>query len=394
MNREVDPSEEFSTSAELRSYIENNLSDENTDVYPHTGLISNPDALELMNFLSNAYDGEQENMPYRFRETKLGEQMRKSEATKTASKAVAEGNISQMKFVSGKQTYDIDATSLHALIQLRDRLSKDAYVQYLFGHMGNGKTDFATLQGELANRELGYEIGSNIKSLKEKDAFIRNYGSLLRWLADGQKVSSIDEIVEKDIDVSDKLLIFDEASSHASGYSNDAYETQKKLGVMVKKIRKVNGRMIVIGHTGKDLHPDIRRLAECAAKVSKKTVEFYNTVTENGEGKGFKDSIGGIPKTNWNSYDTNEITNWDWSEVPKDEQEETSQEIVEQEQSVEERNLEIVTAIIKNEHPDIEPNEKGNITYEMLANHYGLSEPRITQIKQDYVESGKEQMED
>lgn len=342
-----------------------------------------------MNFLTEAYDGQVDGMPYRFEETGLGKKLRKNEATKTATKAVDEGNISQMKFVSGKQTYNIDATSLHALIALRDRISQPAYVQYLFGHMGNGKTDFATLEGELAKRELGYEIGSNIKSLKEKDEYIKTYGDLLRWLADGQEVESIDEIIEKEIDVTNKLFIFDEASSHASGYADDAYETQKKLGVMVKKMRKVQARVIVIGHTGKDIHPDIRRLAECAKKVGKKTIEFYNTVTENGEGKGYKDSISGIPKTNWDSYDTNEITSWDWSEIPADVQEETNEKLKGSEESTERRNINIVTALVENQHPEIEPNEKGEITGQMLADHYDLSIPRISQIKSDFLDENE-----
>lgn len=384
-------SEEFSTSAELRSYLENNLSSKNTEILPHTGLVNNPDTLELMNLFESAYDGNQEGMPYRFKDTELGKQLRKSEATKTATEAIREGNISQMKFISGKQSYNIDATSLHALVALRERLQKPAYVQYLFGHMGNGKTDFATLEGELGKRELGYEIGSNIKSLEEKDKYVPNYGELLKWLAEGQEVKSIDEIIENDIDVTDKLFIFDEASSHASGYADDAYETQKKLGVMVKKMRKVGCRLIVIGHTGKDLHPDIRRLAECAKKVSKKTVEFYSTVTENGKGEGLKDSVSGIPKTNWDSYDTNEITNWNWSDVPQDEKEELADELEESEKSIEQRNREIVGAIVENKHPEIEPNENGKITQSMLAEHYDLKAPRITQIKQEYIGKGENQ---
>lgn len=387
MSENENTSEQFSTAAELRSYIENNLEDENTDVYPHTGLVQDGEILELMNFLADSYVGTKKGMPYHFEDTKLGGMLRKNQATKTASKAVKEGNISQMKFISGKQSYNIDATSLNALIQLRNRLEKDAYILYLFGHMGHGKTDFAILLGELAKRELNFDVASNIKSFSEKDKFVENYGSLLKWLANGKEVSSIDEIIEKDIEIDDKLFIFDEASSHASGYSDDAYDTQRKLGVTIKKIRKVGGRVICIGHTGKDLHPDVRRLAECAKKVSKKTIEFYETVTENGKGKDLKKAVSGIPKTNWNSYDTQEITSWDWSEVPTEEKEAQASEVVEKEKKEQEskdrRDINIAKAVATNEHPDIEPNEKGEITQEMLAEHYNLTTGRISQIVKD-----------
>lgn len=385
-------SEQFSTSAELRSYIEGNLG-ENTDVYPHAGFISDSSVLELMNFLSYAYDGDKDGMPYNFENTDLGQMMKKSQATKTATKAVREGNISQMKYVSGKQSYQIDASSINALIALREKLENPAYIQYLFGHMGNGKTDFAILECELAKRELGFEIGSNIKSFTEKDKMIQNYGELLKWLANGQQVSSVDEIIEKDIDVSDKLFVFDEASSHASGYSDDAYETQKKLGVMVKKIRKVGGRLIVIGHTGKDIHPDIRRLSECVHKTGKKVAKIYQTVDERGNGEGLKDSISGIPKTNWNNYETKEITKWNWSDVPQEIKNETGEEVVnnnvQEEVSKEQRNIDIAKAIVSGNHPEIDSNKNGEITQEMLADHYELTRPRISQILKDIKETNE-----
>lgn len=375
MSESENASEEFSTAAELRSFVENNLDEKNTDVFTHAGLVDNPQLLSFMNFMEFSY--EQENnpdMPYKFKDTKIGKMLRMSTATKTTNKAVSEGNISQMKYVSGKHSYKTDTSAIHALRKMRNYLSNDAYIQYLFGHMGNGKTDFAILEGELSKEELGYKIASNIRSLEEKDKYVKSFGDLLQWLADGEQVSSIDEIKDRDLDTGNKLFIFDEASSHASGYSDDAYETQKKLGTMVKKIRKVNASMIIIGHTGKDIHPDIRRLAECVKKVSKKTAEYYHSVNE-GKGEGHKRTISGIPKTNWNSYDTNEITTWDWSKIPTETREKTKNEM-----DTGDRNVQIVKAYESNSHPEIEANENGKITMEMIGEHYDLSRPRVSQI--------------
>jgi LmbE family N-acetylglucosaminyl deacetylase len=143
---------------------------------------------------------------------------------------------------------------------------------------------------------------------------------------------------------------------------------------MVKKIRKVDASMIIIGHTGKDVHPDIRRLAECVKKVSKKTAEYYYSVNE-GKGEGHKRTISGIPKTNWNSYDTKEITTWEWSKIPTDEKDATKEKM-----DTGDRNMQIVKAYQSGNHPEIDTNEKGDITMQMLADYYDISRPRVSQI--------------
>jgi hypothetical protein len=145
----------------------------------------------------------------------------------------------------------------------------------------------------------------------------------LYWLT-GEKVESIKDVDTTKIDSGDKLFIFDEGSSNASGYAQHAHQTQSKLGELVKLIRKVNGSMMIIGHTGKDVHPDIRRLSQdCIIKTGKKTAEYYHSVEE-AEGVGFKMEVEGIPKTNfW--YDTKESTSWDWSVQTSDERMEAQQ---------------------------------------------------------------------
>ncbi|QSJ05051.1 putative NTPase [Haloarcula virus Hardyhisp2] len=393
-DRQEQSSEEFSTSAELRSYIENNLKDQNSEVYPHAGLVDDSNVHDFMSFMESAYEGKHSDMPHFFKNTQMGKIMKKKSATRTATNAVQEGNISQMKFISGKQSYTNDISGIHTLIDLRNKLGKDAYIQYLFGHMGNGKTDFAILQAEISHIEHNTDVATNIKSLAEERehvTYIPQYGDLLQWLADGAKVKSIDQIAELEIDVQDKLFIFDEASSHASGYSDDAYETQKKLGTLVKKIRKVGGNLIIIGHTGKDVHPDIRRITnDCVSKSSLKTAEYYHAVNEQGNGEGHKETISGIPQTNWNGYDTNEITSWDWSDVPLDEEMDVIEAKEEQEISKEKRDMRILKAVVENEHPKIDTNEKGEITGEMIGEHYGITPQRVSQIIKEYEEKAQE----
>lgn len=370
----------FMASAELRSYIENDLEDNNDDIHKHAGLVDSSEDLEVMNAFASMYEPSHDEMPYDFYDTKAGKTMKKNLSSEFATKAVKAGSVSMMKYVTGMQSYKKDASGLHTLRKLIKQLKKDAYISYLFGHMGNGKTDFANLMGEIAKEELGYEIASNQKSLEEKDEYIWTYGGFLNWLADGHDITSIKDIQDlKDEGVEfsadNKLFIFDEGSNHASGYQSDAHDAQELLGKLVKLIRKVGGNMLIIGHTGKDVHPDIRRLSnDCIHKTGKKTAKYYESVEES-EGKGLKFSVSAIPKTNW-EYDTLEICKWSWSIQSKGEQNEMAEEIT----SGVKRDTQIVKAAVTNEHSDIEPNEKGEITYDMLGDYYGITPQRVSQI--------------
>lgn len=385
----------FTASGELREGVEGNLKDEVQDVWGHTGLVQNPTAMELMNQMASAYKPLHPEMPSTFDHTDAGEMMIKAEATKVATEAVDEGNISQMKYITGMQDYTADASGIHTLIQLRQKIKQDAYIAYVWGHMGGGKTDFCNLMGELAKKEMGYEVASNQKTLYENgdsDKYIWQFGDFIRWLAEGHEITSVQDLAQKDLDIdaSDKLFIFDEGSNYASGYSGDAHDAQDKLGSLVKLIRKLGGNLIIIGHTGKDIHPDIRRLTnDCIYKSGQKTAKFFHAVEE-AEGVGHKHTIGKIPQTNWN-YDTLEVCIWDWSVTPQEERKETADSI-EQSVSTEQRNMEMAKAYVSNSHPDIKTNENGKITMEMIANHYDLSVGRVSQIFKE-IEQEADEME-
>lgn len=388
---------EFSTAGEFNAWVNENLEGENKDVFAHAGLIDNPQALELMNHLELSYSPQHPDMPVDFQKTDAAMAIRQSEGTKVASKAVNEGNISQMKYFTGKQDYSSEANSIHTLIKLREKIGQDAYIAYLFGHMGNGKTDFANLIGELAKRELGYEVASNQKSPYENgntDAYVWTYGDIIQWLTKDIdtdiEINTLQDLskIDKEIEPVNKLVIFDEASQEASGYSSDAHDAQEKLGKLLKLIRKVGGRLIIIGHTGKDVHPDIRRLSnDCIHKVSKKTAEFYASVEE-AKGVDLKDTISKIPETNWD-YQTTEVCVWDWSNLTGDKLLEQGNDIADY-QSTEERNLTMAKAYVTNQHKEIEPDENGNITQEMLAEYYDLTTGRVSQIFKEMKDESEE----
>lgn len=375
----------FTTSAELSEVVKGNLKGNSETVPKHTGRVPE-NHREFVAYLESMYQHESHpDLPPNFEDTNLGSSVMELAESKKVSKAIKDGDISTMKYITGIQEYENKLNGLHTLRELKSHMEGGTYIAYTFGFMGNGKTDFVNLFGEIAKKELDYTIGTNQKTLQEKDRYIPAFGDLKDWISNGHGFSNLEELEDLRQDnklepKQRKLMIFDEGSNWASGYSNDAFDTQELLGKLVKIFRKVGAILIIIGHTGKDIHPDIRRLStHCIHKTGKKTADFYKTVDENGEGQGLEKSVSGIPPTNF-TYDTNEICFWSWRETPTKEYREIKSQQEDNNQTKHERDLEIAKGYLLNEHPDIEPNEKGEIDGPMLADYYDLHKSRISQI--------------
>lgn len=71
-------------------------------------------------------------------------------------------------------------------------------------------------------------------------------------------------------------------------------KVEKCFSSLVKFIRKNQGKLIIIGHTGKVIHPDIRRLSNYVKKGSKKEATVFKSV-DNGEGQKKKFKLENIP---------------------------------------------------------------------------------------------------
>lgn len=288
---------------ELRAFLEDETPRENEVAYRHAGLVEDEDIQALLSFLESEWDAEDsEELPYYARDSKLYQQLLRSAGTRRLTRAVSKGNIGPMKNAVGQFTDGSDMSGVEALSWLSKKLQEAALVWYLFGHMGNGKTDFAALLAQLFHRfNPEASIGTNVESLREKDVFIPSFPKLEKWLQETE---------------GRKLMIFDEASSHASGYSDNAAQARQNLGVMVKLIRKYDGNLLIIGHTGKDLHPDVKRLATCIHKEDLKKATVYRSVDGQGEGQGQIKKLHSIPPTSW-TYDTKEDSDWSWGKDSK-----------------------------------------------------------------------------
>lgn len=179
-------------------------------------LIDDPETERLLNYYASLWRDRDDE----FEETELFKTVLHSAASETVQRAIQQNNLSQL---SAERGWDgnSNAGGTRELLNLVDRIN-EGYIGYLFGHMGTGKTDFAILLAELWHRQTNGTIGTNVKSLKQKDDFVERFENLQDWVSQpGQR-----------------LFIFDEASSFASGYSQDAGQVIKYFRKLLRTFRK------------------------------------------------------------------------------------------------------------------------------------------------------------
>jgi hypothetical protein len=117
---------------------------------------------------------------------------------------------------------------------------------------------------------------------------------------------------KRDDDARNRLFVFDEASSHASGRGKQGYEAGQKLAPMTYQIRKSSAAMIIVGHDGRDVHPAVRELATVVQRFRgelKRAVLWQDVRNRQGEGKIAE--ITGIPETDY-SYNDGEASYWEF----------------------------------------------------------------------------------
>ena len=317
---------EISGFREAREYARGGLEVEHSDVYEWSGLIQDSKVRESLAFFKREYNGERAGMPTRFEDTDFFRAAMKKYATESHSRAISEGNISQVAYTAGLIGHDSDASGLHALNQLSNWLvsSEQCKLIYLAALMGRGKTDFSLLLLEIVHDHFR-RVRSHAPDAVPKPEFAANfycdptddvevqefhhYSDLVDWAETG---TSDDE----------RWMIFDEASTELTAQSGaNAQKVAETFAPFIRKMRKCGINMIVIGHDRGDVHPAIRSIASFIDKVSIKKAKIYEGIKSR-EPYGHRLSIGGIPQTSW-GFDTDDVATWNWDvEVEDDVDEE------------------------------------------------------------------------
>lgn len=244
-------------------------------------------------------DVTQRDVPDTVEETVVFQELFRRATGMTVAGALKNHDVHRQSSLIGTPDKD-NAGGTKRLIDLVDSIQQ-GYVGYLFGRQGNGKTDFAILIAELWSKlQTEFEIASNIQSF-ERAQTIERIWNLKDWIEESDGTGN-----------KERLMIWDEADSNASGYSADAHLVTDKMHRTLNSLRSRNASLLVIGHNGKDVHPIFRREStDMIHKESKKTATVYESIDQEGNGIEKKYAIEGIEKTTWD-YNTNEMARWFW----------------------------------------------------------------------------------
>jgi len=223
------------------------------------GLLEQQDLEYLLSFKRSVEDAE---------DTDRYQELLMQAVSKKINKAVEYGNLSVMSHANGISQDRVDAST----VTFRDKMEelwkpqdRDHMLNLVIyapppptGPTGVGKTDTAyTLieGGELVHSEYG---GLTAASNNTTDPFddVQSWTELEDWLeaTDGTKVFLWDEAAQ--------VLQFDDINAG------------RALSRLIKLLRKYECHLILIGHTGKDIPKDVRRMVLFCLKESKYKAEI------------------------------------------------------------------------------------------------------------------------
>ena len=304
--RQAQRERERFAAAEVREYARGALAEvDHSDLTPAAGLVRDDDVRDLLTFAEQSYSRKRGPEDPEFWETSWARDRLERESNATATEAVRHGNVSTLEYLTGRPEYESDVSGLHALQQMETWLldSEKCKVTYIADHMGRGKTDFVHLSAEVI------EFRSRTRDDLENAKFACNIPT-----SDMPTIGGWDEFkewVERGSIDSNRWMFIDEGSQMLTGYSDDREAVERLMSRLVKLARKYGVNIVIIGHTGMDLHADLRRLADYVEKPSLKTARVYLSV-KRGEGAGHLFDLDGLPKARSYGFESDDEAVWSW----------------------------------------------------------------------------------
>jgi len=298
--------EHLLTAAKLREQIRGDL-ETHEQHYPHTGIVDDAQDRAALSFVEEAVArGDLDATS--FEDSALGETLLGKYLADRTTEAVSSGNGSVMSHLVGVTEQDLDGSSLRLPIMLLNETENNDAPAFIIG-AGNpdtGKTNTMSLLAELRKAHLDeYMIISNVRIWPLTDEVVTSAHDLAVTLLDHCDVP--------------KFVFIDESSTHfdARTYRREVATQRTPLSKRFAKIG-VDARGNVI-HTGKDTHPELKRMATLAYyKTEKKVVEFYERWPADADyptDQLFGGSIDDFEPTGYEA-DPNDAAPWAWNLEP------------------------------------------------------------------------------
>ena len=280
---------------------------EGSPLHPHDGLPTTSEVTSRRTFLEDAFleAAPDRGMQPSFAATKLGSLVDSHYRSQAARTAIESDDITTLSYLVGVTEQDLDASAITLPFRIADRIDNNDAPAFISaaGNPNTGKTNTMFLLVQIA-KELYDDplVITNVKQADITDVLATDAHSL---------ALSILENRHRDL-----IVVLDEGSTHFDARTK-SYEVADQWTPLAKRMAKLNVRLCgIVVHTGKDLHPEAKRLTTTAFYKSEKTeVQFYADWPAEDDRP--SDPLFGGDLTSLEStsewYDPDDAAPWDWN---------------------------------------------------------------------------------
>lgn len=296
------------TAAKLREQVRGELSGgEPTDSF--AGLVEDPGESSVLSFVENVVArSDRVNSPS-FRRSALGSIVGQQVASDAITRAMASGDDALLSHVVGVTERDISGNPIRLPLLLIDQIENNGAPAFITG-AGNpetGKTNTMFLLVELYDLALDDDllVLSNVRSWERSDIHVASAHDLAVSLLEHRDRP--------------KFIVLDEGSTHLDARTNRR-EVATQFTPLAKRFAKIGVEAFgTVLHTGKDGHPEVKRLTTLAYwKKEKTTAEFFERWPSDADKPTdpvFAGSIDDLEKTS-HYYDPDDAAPWSWNLRP------------------------------------------------------------------------------
>jgi hypothetical protein len=294
----TDTDERLLTAAKLREQVLKEL-DGDDRLLGHTGLVSDGHHRSNLSFVDQAVSGG-------FASTDLGREVMSTLLTDEATQSLVDGNHEHLAHFVGITEQDLDADEFSYTLELIERVENNNAPLFLtgFGLPNTGKTGHILHDWHRAWQTV-YPDGISISN-----ASVRTFDRC---------ITSLDELVQFCLDHPDvqKFVFIDEGSTHFDARTN-SHEVASQFSPFSKRFAKLSVDFATIGHTVKDVHPEVKRQTTTFFhKPEKKQVQFFEDFDDDDLlDPVFPDPVDGLEKPPEDLYDPDDWSPLQWDLDP------------------------------------------------------------------------------
>lgn len=316
----MDNSDSTFSSAKLREFVRGEIK-QNDDLHHHTGLVDpDSEAQDMLSFMESIYRSD-DDLPHDLQATKAAQTLRRSAASEHVGRSVEDTSA----YAVGLTDKSAEIAPAAAFSKMTNSLHNNGapYTAVVFGGMNLGKTSYALLLTELWTEvaPLKYQteedpvILTNAESITAADRVVQSFTEFrdLLFGSDGWAESDGRKGTPPEISPETPVLwFFDECSTHLDARTNN-YEVASNYTPLLKRFAKVNTDALHLGHSGFDVHAELRRatiITEFIFKNSLESASVFESMRDD-QGHELLYELHDIPDTSL-TYDPDDFAPWTW----------------------------------------------------------------------------------